>query len=145
MEVIAAHDDAPCRLVQLGTRGCAVLDVEDEVAGAVRTIAHEGAAGRQLGIDANAGDVDAVTLKALEIDPAEIVIADAAQQAAGLAEACRLIDENRRSTGWKRTDQRQGLAKAVAALGRHDLHQDLSDSDDLLHQRDPRAICLDTL
>ena len=71
--------------------------------------------------------------EAVEVDAAEIVVADAADHAAGLAELRHLVDEDRGRSGGEGADERDRLEEAVADLGRHDLDEDLADGDDLLH------------
>ena len=117
-----------------GGAGGAVADVVDEVAGAVGAVADEGAAGGKLGVDGDGRDVDAVAGEPVEVDAAEIVVADAGDHAAGLAELGHLVDEDRRRAGGEGADERDRLEEAVAGLGGHDLDEDLADGDDLLHR-----------
>jgi hypothetical protein len=117
----------------------AVTDVEDEIARAVGAIADEGAAGRAFGIDRNGRDVDAVAFQPVEIDPPEIVVADAGDDGAGLAQPRGLVDEDRRRAGRERPGQRQRLAKALARRVGHDLDQNLADDEHLLHRSLPLA------
>ena len=81
----------------------------------------------------NGRNIRAVLAQPLDVEYAEIVIADRAHDATGLAELGDLIDEDRRGAGGERTDQRDGGAEAVAGLDRHDLDDDLADGNDLLH------------
>ena len=112
-------------------------DVEDEVAVAAFLVGHEGASGRRVGMDRDRRNVDPVGAQPLEIDQAEIVVADAADHAAGLPEARHLVDEDRRRPAREWANQRAGLEKALAAARRHDLDQDLAKRDHGLHRRLP--------
>ena len=76
-------------------------------------------------------DVDAVAPQALEVQRAEIVVAHGRDDRGGMAELADLVDEDRRRTAREGADQRLRLQEAVAGGGRHDLHQDLADGDDL--------------
>ena len=114
VQVVGAGDHRLRRRVELDRAAGAVLDVEDEVAPAVGTIAHEGAAGDELRVDADRRNVDAVGAQPVEIDLAEIVPPDAADHAAGLPDLAALIDEDRRRAGRKRADQRRRREEAVA-------------------------------
>ena len=110
-----------------------MADVVDEIARPVGPVAHEGAAGRTVRVDGDGRDVDAVTPQALDVDAAEVVVADAADHAAGLAELGHLVDEDGGRPGRERPDERDRLQEAVADFRGHDLDQDLADGDDLLH------------
>jgi hypothetical protein len=76
-------------------------------------------------IDTNAAHIDSVAAKAaVEIDPSQIIVAGATDDRGRLAQARRLIDEDRRRARGKGTRQRDRLHEAVAPLGRHDLDED---------------------
>ena len=76
-------------------------------------------------IDTNAAHIDSVAAKAaVEIDPSQIIVAGATDDRGRLAQAHRLIDEDRRRARGKGTGQRDRLHEAVAPLGRHDLDED---------------------
>ena len=111
----------------------AVLDVEHEVAVSVVAVPDERAA-RHIGrMDLDCFDVDAVVAEPIQVHPAEVVVSDAADDAARLTELGDLVDEDRRSTAREGPDQSQRLAKAMTSLVRHDLHEDLTESYDLEH------------
>ena len=95
MEMVGRADQAFGGLGRAGRARGAVADVEDEVAGAVGSVADEGAASREVRMDRDGRGVDAVLLEAIEIDAAEIVGPDAGDHAAGLAELRDLVDEDR--------------------------------------------------
>ena len=86
----------------------AARDVVDEVARAVGTVAHEGRARGDVGMDGDGRDVDAVPSQPIEIEAAEIIVADRADDAAGMAETADLIDEDGRRTA--RETGRRGAA-----------------------------------
>ena len=62
-------------------------------------------------MDGDGRDIDAITPQALDVDAAEIVLADAADHAAGLAELRDLVDEDGGRAGGERTDQRDRFQK----------------------------------
>src|SRR5580658_7326479 len=131
--MVGAIENGARRGVERNAPRSAVLDVENEGAGAVRPVAHEGATRRRLPVDTNAAHVDSVAAKAVEIDPSEVIVADATDDRGRLTEARGLIDEDRRRAGGKGTKQRDRLEEAVASLGRHDLDEDLTDGEDRFH------------
>src|SRR5436305_1493516 len=113
-EMVAGLDQRARRPGQARATRCAVLDVEDEDARSVGSITYKRAAGRKFGIDSDPGDIDAIPLQAIEIDAAEIVIADTTDYSTGLAELAGLIDEDRRRAGRKRPDERKRPGEAFA-------------------------------
>ena len=127
VQVAAFLDEARGIAGKFDDAAGAVADVEDEGAAAVLAITHESAAGGALRIDLDAGRVDIVGLEAIEIDIAEIVVADARDDRAVLAEFANLIDEDGGRAGGEGADQRDGGPEAVATLGRDDLDQDFPD------------------
>ena len=60
MEMVGASIRRSAACGRAGRARGAVADVVDEVAGAVGAVADEGAAGREVGVDGDGGDVDAV-------------------------------------------------------------------------------------
>ena len=133
MQVVGALDQCVGRRGRGDRPAGAVPDVVDEVARAVGAIADEGAAGRAIRIDGDGRDVRPVAPQPLDVEAAEVVVADAADQAAGLAELGHLIDEDGGRSRGERADERDRLEKAVADFSGHDLDQDLADGNDLLH------------
>ena len=111
----------------------AVAYVVYEVAISTVAVADKGAARHEPRENLDGFDVDAVVAEPFQVQPAEIVVPDAADDAAGLTELGDLVDEDRRSTTRERANQLHRLAKTVAPLLRHDLHQDLTESCDLWH------------
>ncbi len=110
--------------------GGAVADVEHEVALAVLAVAHEGAAGGVAGQHADRRDVDPVATQAVEVEPAEFVVADAGDHPGRMPEPRHLVDEDRGRPRGVGSDQRQRRLEALAARLRHDLDQDLAERDD---------------
>jgi hypothetical protein len=108
--------------------------LKTKAAGSVLPVPHKGATGGRIPVDTNAAHVDSVAATAVEIDPSEIIVADATDDRGRLAEARRLIDEDRRRAGGKGTKQRDRLQEAVAPLGRHDLDENLADGEDRVHR-----------
>src|SRR4051812_49292485 len=101
----------------------AVGDIEDEVPLAIGAIAHEGATGHGVWVDIHGGDIDAIATQALEVEVAEIVIAYAGHDGAGLPEVRHLINEDRRGTRRIRAEQLYRLAKPAAGCHGHDLDE----------------------
>src|SRR5271166_99563 len=125
VQMIAAVENGARRGVELDAPRRALSDIVYKGAGAVCAVAHEGAACHGLGVDSDAADIDPVAMEAVEIDTAEVVVADAADHGGGLAEAGGLVDEDRRRARGKGTDELDRLEEAVPSLGRHDLDQNL--------------------
>ena len=101
-------------------------DVENEIPCAVFPVADKSAAGRPV---RNGGDgryVHAVTAQPLDVEAAEIVIANSRDNAGAAAATRDLIDENGGRAAWKGADQRLRLEKAVAHCRRHDFHEDFT-------------------
>ena len=69
----------------------------------------------------------------IDVQPAEIVVADGADEAGRLAERRRLADEDRGRAGRVGSKQRTRLEKALADPLGHDLDQNLAGTDQLLH------------
>ena len=84
MKVVGAFDHCSCGRIESDLAIGAVFDVEDEVARAVATVADEGTSGRSLGIHGDGGDVDTIPFEPTQVEPAEIVVPDTADDAAGL-------------------------------------------------------------
>ena len=105
MQMIAATEYGSSGLVEFEPPGSALLDVEDERARTVGPVPHKRAAGHRLRIDPYGAHVDAVAPEAVDVDASKVIIAHAADHGGRLAETRRLIDENRRGTGRKGTDQ----------------------------------------
>ena len=133
MAALSEEREAGLRQADLAAR--AVLDVEDEVPLSALAVADEGAPCRVAGKHFDRAHIDAVTSQPLEVDQAEIVFADAADDAAGLSEPCHLVDEDGRRSTRERADELQRLSKARASLLRHHLDEDLADGHHLRHGR----------
>ena len=116
---------------QLAAR--AVLDIENKVAIPVVSVANKGASGHLVGKPSDTSHIDTVGLEAFQVDPAEVIIPNAADDAASLAELGYLIDKDRRCSAGKGAYKVDSLPKTSPALLSHDLHKDLSDSHDLGH------------
>jgi hypothetical protein len=79
-------------------------------------------------------DVGPVTPQPLDVQPAEIVVADTSDQAARLAKLGHLIDEDGGRSGRERTDERDRFEKTIADFRRHDLDENLAYGNDFLHR-----------
>ena len=100
MQMARPGEHAQRRRVEAQVPGGAVADVEDEGARAVLPIAHEGAAGGGAAMDGDGRDVDAVAAQALDVECAEIVVADGPDQRRRRPEPRHLVDEDgRRARG----------------------------------------------
>src|ERR1019366_858526 len=110
-----------------------VLDVVNEVAISAVAIANKGASSCLVGKALDTAHVDTVALESLQVHPTEVVVPDAADDAAGLPEFRHLVDEDRRRTTRERPNEVHRFTETWAALLRHDFHEDLSDSHDLEH------------
>ena len=110
-----------------------VLYVVDKIALAIVAVAHEGAPRGEGRADLDGADVHPVVTQPPQVDPAEVVVADAADDAAGLAELGDLVDEDGRSAARERPHQADRLAEPLSPVFRHDLDQDLAESHDLGH------------
>jgi hypothetical protein len=111
----------------------AVAKVENEGSAAIVAITNKGASGRSVRIDPDAGHVHTIGSEPIEIDVAEIVIADSRNHSAVMAELADLIDEDGGCAGGKRADEGDGGTETVAAFGGNDLDQDFADRQYLLH------------
>jgi hypothetical protein len=81
-------------------------------------------------MDADRRDVNAVSAEPLDVEHAKIVVADAADHAARLAEPSNLIDENRRRATRVRSHERAWLEERLTAPGGHHLDKNLAQADD---------------
>ena len=102
MQVSAGGQQAAPGLGDSGLACGAVADVEDEVARAILAVADEGAARRILGRDRDRRDIHSVGAQAVDVEPAEIVVADAGDDAGAVAEPCHLVDEDGGRAGGER-------------------------------------------
>jgi len=109
----------------------AMADVKDEIPVAVPAVANECAAGRAVGVNENAGDVDAITTQPIQIQASEIVITNSRYQGDRLPYPGNLIGEDGRGPGWKGSGKRLRLAESVTDRVGHDLDQDFPDNHNL--------------
>ena len=117
----------------LDQAGGAVADVEDEMPAGVGPVGDEGRAGGVPLVNRDRRHVGAQRPQPLDVQPAEIVVADGADEAGRLAECRRLADEDGGRAGRVGPKQRTRLEKALADPLGHDLDEDLAGADQLLH------------
>ena len=133
VEEPAVAEQAGLELRRVEGGSSRVGDVEDEVAPAVCPIGDEGAARRRAGHPPDRAHLHPAGLQPVEVERAEIVGADAADQGGGGTDPRRLVGEDRRGTARIGPGEQAGLEEGLADPGRHDLDQDLADRDDLRH------------
>ena len=129
MQVAGTCDQRLARLIEADLGSSGFGDVENEVARAVVAITHESTASGIVATYRNCRDVGAIGAQPLDIDPPEIIVADRSDDAGRAAHPGALINEDRWRPARIGTSQRDRLEEAIAAVGRHDLDQDLADSD----------------
>jgi hypothetical protein len=95
------------------------------------------AAGDRVGEQGYGTRIDTVAAQAVDVQPAEIVVAYAADDPGGTSEAAHLVDEDGGSAARERPHQGAGRTEALASLSRHDLYQDLPDGHDPGHSTAP--------
>ncbi|OWK22523.1 hypothetical protein AJ88_10805 [Mesorhizobium amorphae CCBAU 01583] len=94
MDVVGAGQHALCGGIDPDQAGSTVTDVEDKVPAAVGPVGDKGGARRVALVDRNRRHVGAQGPQPLDVQLAEIVLADRADQAGGLAERRSLADED---------------------------------------------------
>ncbi len=133
VEVGAALEHVLVHHARRELAGRAIDDVEDEIAVARFLVGDEGAAGRGVLQHGDGRRVGAVLLQAVDVHPAEVVVADAADDAAGETELGDLVEIDRRRAARIGTDQRARLAERLSDSGSHDLDEDFAHGHDLAH------------
>ena len=114
--------------IELGRRG--KDDVVNEVSAAVVIVADERGSGRHALHDLDEPGVDAVRDQPIEHDLAKRVVADAADKNAGAAGSGRLIDEDARRAGGKRSGIGIHPAMASVLARTNEFDQEVADAAD---------------